>query len=113
MIDDPVVSLSVQKKVPDDIFNYSSAVLNGDLLLLDLRDAVHKGDGLRVIRCWKFMLLHWRHAKYTKYSMETLHLLAAINATATERIAYELVWCRFINTRGAPGGNIQVDLCIA
>lgn len=56
------------------------------------------------------MLLHWWHAKHTKHSLEALHLIAAINATATERIPYELVWCRFINTRGVPGGNILVDL---
>ena len=110
MADTRMVSLSVQKKVPDGIFNYSSAVLNDGLLLLELRDAIREGDGPRVIRCWKFMLLHWRHAKHTKYSLEALHLLAAINATATARIAHELIWCRFINTRGVPGGNMPVDL---
>ena len=110
MVDDRIVSLSVQKKVPDGVFNYSSAVLNDGLLLLELRNAVHWGAGLRVVRCWKFMLLHWRYAKHTKYSLEALHLLAAINATATERIAHELIWCRFINTRGVPGANMPVDL---
>ena len=110
LADAPTVSLSVKKKVPDGVFNYASAILNDGLLLLELRDAIHEGDGPRVVRCWKFMLLHWRHAKHTKYSLEALHLIAAINATATERIAYELVWCRFINTRGVPGGNIPVDL---
>lgn len=67
-----------------------------DLLLLELRDEIHEGDGQRVVGCWKFMLLHWRHAKHTKYSLEALHLLAAVNATATERIAHKIVWCRFI-----------------
>ena len=69
-----------------------------------------KGDGPRVVRCWKFMLLHWRHAKHAKYSLEALHLIGVINATATEHIAFELVWYRFINTRGVPGGNRPVDL---
>lgn len=109
LTDAPTVSLSV-KKVPDGVFNYASAILNDGLLLLELRDAIREDDGPRVVRCWKFMLLHWRHAKHTKYSLEALHLIAAINATATERIPYELVWCRFINTRGVPGGNILVDL---
>lgn len=110
MVDDRVVSPSVQKKVPDGVFNYSSTVLNDGLLLLKFRDAVHFGGGPRVIRCWKFMLLHWRYAKHTKYSLEALHLLAAVNATATERIAHELIWCGFINTRGVPGGNMPIDL---
>ena len=110
MVDDRVVSLSVQNKAPDGVFNYSSAFLSDGLLLLEFRDGVHFGAGPRVTRCWKFMLLHWRYAKHTKYSLEALHLLAAINATATERIAHELTWCRFINTRGVPGGNMPVDL---
>ena len=110
LADAPTASLPVKKKVPDGVFNYSSAVLNDGLLLLELRDAIREGDGPRVIRCWKFMLLHWRHAKHTKYSLEALYLIAAVNATATQRIAHELIWCRFINTRGVPGGNIPVDL---
>jgi hypothetical protein len=40
---DRAVSLSVQKKVPDGVFNYSSAVLNDGLLLLEFRDGVHFG----------------------------------------------------------------------
>ena len=110
MSDSPSVSVSVQNKVPDGIFNYASCVLNDGLLLLELRDAVHEGDGSRVIRCWKYMLLHWCHAKHSKYCLEALHLIGAINATATERIAHELTWCRFINTRGVPGANMPVDL---
>lgn len=97
MINDFAVPVSVHKKAPDGVFNYSSAVLNDGLLLLELRDGIHEGDGQRVVRCWKFMLLHWRYAKHTKYSLEALHLLAAVNATATERIAHEIVWGRFIN----------------
>ena len=108
--DAPTASHAVKKRSPDGVFNYASAVLNDGLLLLEIRDAIREGDGPRVIRCWKFMLLHWRHAKHTKYSLEALHLLSAVNATATKRIAHELTWCRFINTRGVPGGNIPVDL---
>ena len=110
MPDSPSVSVSAQKKVPDGVFNYGSCILNDGLLLLELRDAVHEGDGSRVIRCWKYMLLHWRHAKHSKYCLEALHLMGAINATATERIAHELTWCRFINTRGVAGANVPVDL---
>jgi hypothetical protein len=106
----PGVSLSVKQQAPDGVFNYASAVLNDGLLLLELRDAIREGDGPRVIRCWKFMLLHWRHAKHTKYSLEVLHLIAGIHSTASERIAHELTWCRFINPRRIPGGNIPIDL---
>ena len=66
---------------------------------------------VRVMGCWKFMLLHWRHAKHSKYSLEALHLIAVINATATERIAHELIWYRFINTKGGPGVSYLLGLC--
>lgn len=108
--DRPRASRLVKKVAQDGVFNYSSAVLNDGLLLLELRDAVREGDGLRVVRCWKFMLLYWRYAGHTKYALEALRLLGAVNGTATLRTAEEITWCRFVNSRGGPGNNIPVDL---
>lgn len=108
--DPHIASLEVKKRAPDGVFNCGSAVLNDGLLLLELRDAIREGDGPRVIRCWKFLLLYWRQANHTKYSLEALHLTAAINATATQRLSEELTWCRFVNIRGKARANIPVDL---
>ena len=108
--DEEVTPYEVQKYSPDGVFNYASAVLNDGLLLLELRDAIHEGDGPRIIRCWKFMLLHWRHAGHTKYAHVVIQLVSAIQATAPPRIAHELVWCRIVNTRGGAGNNIPADL---
>ena len=106
---DRAASLSVQEMYR--IVCSSIRVLSSMMACYCLNiDSLHFAAGPRVTRCWKFMLLHWRYAKHAKYSLEALHLLAAINATATERIAHELTWCRFINTRGVPGGNMPVDL---
>ena len=55
------------------------------------------------------MMLYWRHAGHTKYALEAVHLLGAVNATATPRVAHELTWCRFVN-RGGVGNNLPVDL---
>ena len=85
-------------------------MLNDGLLLLELRDAIHEGDGPRIIRCWKFMILHWWHANHVKYTAEAIHLIASIKATASARIAHELLWCRTVNTRGGAGNNIPADL---
>ena len=65
MVDDHTVSLSVQKKVPDGMFNYSSAVFNDGLLLLELRDAVHGGDST--------VRITYYHSHFTMSSMCTLH----------------------------------------
>ena len=106
----PAISTALVQITPDGILNYSSVVLNDGLLLLELRDAIREGDSVRVIRCWKFMLLYWRHAGHTKYCLEAFQLLACVNATAISRIAHEVTWCRFVNSRGGAGNNIPVDL---
>lgn len=105
-------SIATRQSAPDGpgVFNYSSAVLNDGLLLLELRDSIREGDGVRVLRCWKFMLLYWRYAGHTKYCLEAFRLLGSVSATATPRIAHEIVWCRFINSRGGPGNNIHVPV---
>ena len=89
----PKVCRHTRQSAPDGVFDYSSAVLNDGLLLLELWDAIREGDGIRVLRCWKFMLLYWRYAGHTKYCLEALRLWGSVNATATPRIVHEIVWC--------------------
>ena len=110
LAESPLISNYVKQKAPDGVFNYSSALLNDGLLLLELRDSIRRGDGPRDLRCWKFMLLYWRYAGHTKYSLEVIHLIGAIKATATPRLAHEITWCRFVSSRGGSGNNIPVDL---
>ena len=50
--DIPHVSVDQQQQAPDGVLNYSSAVLNDGLLMLELRDDIREGDGPRIIRCW-------------------------------------------------------------
>lgn len=104
--DEPTATQSIHKKAPDGVYNYASAILNDGLLLLEVRDAIHEGDGPRLLRCWKLMMLYWRHGGHTKYALEAEHLLGAVHATATPRIANELTWCRFVINRGGVGNNI-------
>ena len=100
----------IQKFSPDGVFNYASAVLNDGLLLMELRDAIHEGDGPRILRCWKFMLIYWRHTGHTKYAHEAVQLTCAVQGAASEQIVKELVWCRTVNPRGGAGNNIPADL---
>ena len=48
--DEPHTSTVIKPKSPDEIFNYASAVLNNGLLLMELQDAIHEGDGDRIMR---------------------------------------------------------------
>ena len=50
------------------------------------------------------------YAGHTKYSLELIYLLGPVKATATPRLAHEITWCRFVNSRGGRGNNISVDL---
>jgi len=48
----------VRQTATDGIFEYGCGVLNDGLAFLEFRDAIHEGDGERIARCWKVMLLY-------------------------------------------------------
>lgn len=80
----PHASHELHKATPDNIFKYGSAVLNNGLLKLEMWDAIHEGDGPRIIRCWKFLLLYFRFAGHLNPQM-------LLNGTASPRIASQLL----------------------
>lgn len=59
----------------DGIQNYSRGALGMGLLALNFIDARKHGDGARIIRLYKFMLLHCKAAKKLKYSFHILRTL--------------------------------------
>ncbi|SMN01873.1 hypothetical protein SPONL_183 [uncultured Candidatus Thioglobus sp.] len=108
--DCPNPSRNVTSSSPDKVLDYACSVLSDGLLLLELRDAIHEGDGERDLRCWRFMLLYFSYSGHKKYALEALYLQAAFSATANSRTAQELLQARFINVHGGPGRNIPTDL---
>jgi hypothetical protein len=102
-------SQAVRQATPDGVFNYTSAVLSDGLLLLEFRDAIHEGDGQRILRCWKFMLLYFFSSGHKKYALEAFNLLADVYA-AEPRLAHQIMWSRTVNTQGHQGQNIPIDL---
>ena len=108
--DIPHAAASVQETADDGLFNYGCAILNDGLFSLEFRDAIHEGDGGRIFRCWKFVLLYFRHAKRYKYALEAFYFMANITAIASPRLRHQLLWSRVLNTRGGAGNNIPSDL---
>ena len=108
--DQPHASRDVHKASPDGVFNYASAVLNDGLLLLEFRDAIHEGDGPRIMRCWKFLLLFFRFAGHTKYAQEALNMQLLLNGSTSPQVANQLCWGRVASTRGGKGHNLPIDL---
>ncbi|XP_065067588.1 uncharacterized protein LOC135693129 [Rhopilema esculentum] len=100
--------------VKDDMFNYQCALLDIGMVLMNFFDAVSEGDGLRVVRCWKFMLLYMKQdgARSRKYALEGLYLLFQVYAILSERDAHSLIWNRFSKSRHGRGGNIPLDLAM-
>ena len=77
---------------------------------MEFQDAVKEGDGLRVLRCYRYLLPIFKSSRRKNYSIEILNFLVQHYYSLSERQAAELVWSRFINTRGQPGKNIPNDL---
>ncbi len=71
---------------------------------------IKEGDGDRLIRCWKFLLLLFKASNRTNYSLDALNLLAQYYILLPPRLAQQLAWSRCVNTSGKKGGNIPMDL---
>ena len=93
----------------DGVYNYSRVFCHYGSLALEFMDAWAEGDGERVCRCWKVLLLHFRDGGRTKYAWEALRLLFQLNQLSPS-LAHQLKWGRFINTKGGAGHNIPCDL---
>ena len=76
-------------------------------LVLEVRDACAEGDGDRVFFCWQLMLPHSKATGRTKYSLEALRLQFQVKALLSPQLAHQVLWDRFVNTRGGLGRNIQ------
>ena len=98
----------------DDMFYYQSSFLEIAVLVKNFFDAISEGDGARVVRCWKFMLLFLKQhgASSRKYSLEALYLQCQINALLSPRAAHKLIWNRFSKSKCNVGGNIPLDLAL-
>ena len=42
------------KEIDDQVMEYQMNVLTIGLFYLEYRDAIKEGDGIRILRCWKF-----------------------------------------------------------
>ena len=109
-LDQPVASHYVHCTAEDGVYTYTSAVLNDGLLLLEFKAAIREGDGLRILRCWKALLLHFHSANHYNYAKEAVRMIATVNALATPQVAAQITWSRVVNPTGLQGHNIPVDL---
>ena len=111
--DNPTVDLFFEDDPlqQDDMYNYHKSLMEIGMLIMNIQDAISEGDGGRVVRCWKFLLLYLKHDNGSqKYSLEVLYLMFQINAILLPRSAHQLIWNRFTKLRRGHAGHIPLDL---
>jgi len=94
----------------DGVLDYATNLLSLGCFYLEFRDAIKEGDGLHVLRCYRYMLPMFMSSGRTNYAIETLNMLLQHDFMLSPRLAEELIWGRFINTHGQAGKNIPNDL---
>ena len=92
----------------DGKYNYSRTLCHFASIALELYDACHEGDGIRVIRCWRVMLPHFYATGHSKYALEAVKLQLQLKSLPP-RLVNQITWGRFINTHGGLGHNIPCD----
>lgn len=104
-------STTATSKDADDMFNYNAALLSEGLFFLNFLDSVSEGDGGRIIRQYKYLMLLCRadEPHSTKYALESLYQLLLANSLS-EKEAEIFVWNRTVNNHGGLGNNIPHDL---
>lgn len=98
------------KKPHDFVFNYACAILTYGLMARNFQDSSREGDGERTLRCYKFLLLHFKASSHSKYATEAYHLVTQVKALLSPRRAHQLVWNRTCNPKGGDGNNVELDL---
>ena len=97
-------------KEPDTVYAFASELLSLGLLYFEFKDAVKEGDGDRLFRVWKYLLLLFKASNKKNYAVEAFTLLAQYHMLLPPRLAEQLKWSRFVNVHGLPGHNISCDL---
>lgn len=109
LIDDAFTDENVLN-TKDAKYNYARVLCHYGGLVMEFLDSWAEGDGERVFRCWRLFLPHFHASGRTKYSLQALRVQFQIKCMLSPQLAHEVMWHRFVNTRGGLGRNIPCDL---
>ena len=84
----------------DEMFRYASEFMKVALLYRDTVDCYKMGDGDRLSRNLKFLMLHFGHGKGTKYQLWVWHMLAYDIALLSEAERFMYKWNIAVNVTG-------------
>ena len=77
---------SEENSESDHVYEYASEVLTLGLLYMEFIDAIREGDGGRILRCWRYLLLIFKSSGRSNYSIEAFTLLAQYHFIFTDRM---------------------------
>ena len=60
------------------------------LLYAEFKDAIHKGDGLPVVRCYRYFMLLFRAHGHRNYAIKTFTMLAECHCLHSPRTGEQL-----------------------
>lgn len=93
----------------DHILAYANELLSFGMLYLEFVDSIREGDGHRILRCWRYLLLIFKATNKRKYAIQASTLLFQYHYIFSERLQNQLIWSRTVNVSGRPGRNIPMD----
>ncbi len=79
-------------KPTDLVKEYSKQVTSLGTFYLQYADAIQEGDGERVLRCWRYLLLIFKSSGRKNYSIEALRMLNQYYHESTPRQSAQLIW---------------------
>ena len=98
------------KKNEDQVYMYATELLSLALIWHGFHDSIREGDGDRILRYWKLLLVLFKSSNNHNYAKEAVNILLQYYYILSDRQKAQLLWSRCINTRGVSGANIACDL---
>ena len=93
----------------DGVHLYAKELLSLGLMWHAFHDSIKEGDGDRILRHWKFLVVIFKSTNHRNYAKDAVNLLVQYH-TLSERQREQLLWSRCVNTHGRQGKNIPCDL---
>lgn len=94
----------------DFVCTYAHEILTLGMIWMNFYDAIKEGDGERILRIWKYLMVIFKETNHRNYAKESALLLISYHFSSSERTAAQLLTSRFVNTKGRPGCNLPCDL---
>ena len=106
----PQLAEASSNDYPDKVYLYAMEFLTLALVWHGFHDAIKEGDGNRILRYWKFLLIIFKSSRNYNYAKDAVNPLLSHRYLLSDRKAAQLLWSRTINTKGRQGCNIPMDL---